>query len=318
MAEILVLVEHQGETVKKVTFEMLTAARAFGEPSAVWAGDGAEAGRARLAEFGAAKVYVAAGADLTDYVVAPQAELVASLIAEHSPVAVLVAGSPTGREVAGRVAIKTGSGILTDVTALADGLQGEQSIFGGGITVQAKVKTGTPLIVIRPNAISAQPSEGAAELVPVEITVSDAAKGARITERVEQERGARPELTEASIVVSGGRGMGNAENFGIIEKLADSLGAAVGASRAAVDAGWYPHAFQVGQTGKTVSPQLYIAAGISGAIQHRAGMQTSKTIMVINKDPETPIFELADFGVVGDLFNVVPQLTGEVTKRSAG
>jgi electron transfer flavoprotein alpha subunit len=318
MAEILVLVEHQGETVKKVTFEMLTAARAFGEPSAVWAGEGAEAARDRLAEFGAAKVYVADNPDLTDYVVAPQAELIASLIAEHSPAAVLVAGSPTGREVAGRVAVKTGSGILTDVTALGDGLQGEQSIFGGGITVQAKVKTGTPLIVIRPNAISAQPSPGAAEIVPVQIAVSDAAKGAKITQRVEQERGARPELTEASIVVSGGRGMGNAENFVIIEKLADSLGAAVGASRAAVDAGWYPHAFQVGQTGKTVSPQLYIAAGISGAIQHRAGMQTSKTIVVINKDPEAPIFELADFGVVGDLFNVVPQLTEEVTKRSAG
>jgi electron transfer flavoprotein alpha subunit len=318
MAEILVLVEHQGETVKKVTFEMLTAARAFGEPSAVWAGSGAEAARDRLAEFGAAKVYVADSPDLTDYVVAPQAELVASLIADHSPAAVLVAGSPTGREVAGRVAIKTGSGILTDVTGLGDGLQGEQSIFGGGITVQAKVTKGTPLIVIRPNAISAQASPGAAEIVPVEITVSEAAKGAKITERVEQERGARPELTEASIVVSGGRGMGNAENFGVIEKLADSLGAAVGASRAAVDAGWYPHAFQVGQTGKTVSPQLYIAAGISGAIQHRAGMQTSKTIVVINKDPEAPIFELADFGVVGDLFNVVPQLTEEVTKRSAG
>jgi electron transfer flavoprotein alpha subunit len=318
MAEILVLVEHQGETVKKVTFEMLTAARAFGEPSAVWAGEGAEAARDRLAEFGAAKVYVADNPDLTDYVVAPQAELIASLIAEHSPAAVLVAGSPTGREVAGRVAVKTGSGILTDVTALGDGLQGEQSIFGGAITVQAKVKTGTPLIVIRPNAISAQPSPGAAEIVPVQIAVSDAAKGAKITQRVEQERGARPELTEASIVVSGGRGMGNAENFVIIEKLADSLGAAVGASRAAVDAGWYPHAFQVGQTGKTVSPQLYIAAGISGAIQHRAGMQTSKTIVVINKDPEAPIFELADFGVVGDLFNVVPKLTEEVTKRSAG
>jgi electron transfer flavoprotein alpha subunit len=284
----------------------------------VWAGDGAEAARDRLAEFGAAKVYVADSPDLTDYVVAPQAELVASLIAEHSPAAVLVAGSPTGREVAGRVAIKTGSGILTDVTALGDGLEGEQSIFGGAITVQAKVTKGTPLIVIRPNAISAQASPGAAEIVPVQIAVSDAAKGAKITERVEQERGARPELTEASIVVSGGRGMGNAENFGIIEKLADSLGAAVGASRAAVDAGWYPHAFQVGQTGKTVSPQLYIAAGISGAIQHRAGMQTSKTIVVINKDPEAPIFELADFGVVGDLFNVVPQLTEEVTKRSAG
>jgi electron transfer flavoprotein alpha subunit len=318
MAEILVLVEHQGEAVKKVTFEMLTAARAYGEPAAVWVGPGAEAARDRLAEYGAAKVYVADSSDLTDYVVAPQAELLASLIEQHSPAAVLVAGSPTGREVAGRVAVKTSSGILTDVTALEDGLQSEQSIFGGGITVQSKVTKGTPLIVIRPNAISAEPSPGDAELVPTEVSVSDAAKGAKITERVEQERGARPELTEASIVVSGGRGMGNAENFVVVEKLADALGAAVGASRAAVDAGWYPHAFQVGQTGKTVSPQLYIAAGISGAIQHRAGMQTSKTIMVINKDPEAPIFELADFGVVGDLFNVVPQLTEEVTKRSGG
>jgi electron transfer flavoprotein alpha subunit len=318
MAEILVLVEHQGEAVKKVTLEMLTAARAYGEPAAVWVGSGVEAARDRLAEYGAAKVYVADSSDLTDYVVAPQAELLASLIEQHSPAAVLVAGSPTGREVAGRVAVKTSSGILTDVTALEDGLQSEQSIFGGGITVQSKVTKGTPLIVIRPNAISAEPSPGDAELVPTEVSVSDAAKGAKITERVEQERGARPELTEASIVVSGGRGMGKAENFVIVEKLADSLGAAVGASRAAVDAGWYPHAFQVGQTGKTVSPQLYIAAGISGAIQHRAGMQTSKTIVVINKDPEAPIFELADFGVVGDLFNVVPQLTEEVTKRSAG
>jgi electron transfer flavoprotein alpha subunit len=318
MAEILVLVEHAGETVKKVTGEMLTAARAYGEPAAVWVGPGAEAGQARLAEFGAAKVYVAASSEFDDYVVAPRAELLAALIEQHSPAAVLVAGSPEGRETAGRLAIKTGSGILTDVTALGDGLQSEQSIFGGGITVQSKVTEGTPLIVIRPNAIAAEPSAGAAEIVPVEVAVSDAAKGAKITERVEQERGARPELTEASIVVSGGRGMGNADNFVVVERLADALHAAVGASRAAVDAGWYPHAFQVGQTGKTVSPQLYIAAGISGAIQHRAGMQTSKTIMVINKDPEAPIFELADFGVVGDLFNVVPQLTEEVTKRSGG
>ena len=147
--------------------------------------------------------------------------------------------------------------------------------------------------------------------------LSDAAKAARITERVVAERGERPELTEAAIVVSGGRGVGNADNFVLIEKLADSLGAAVGASRAATDAGWYPHQFQVGQTGKTVSPQLYLAVGISGAIQHRARMPTSKTIMVINKDPEAPIFELADFGVVGDLFQVVPQLTEEVERRSA-
>ena len=318
MAEILILVEHDGETVKKVTGELLTAARAYGEAAAVWAGSGAEGGRARLAEFGAAKVYVAEDKDLDDYVVAPKAELLAQLVAEQSPAAVLVAATAEGREVAARLAVKTGSGILTDVTALGDDLAGEQSIFGGGITVHAKVRTGTPIIAVRPNSVAAEPAAGSAEVVPVAITVSDAAKGARITGRVEQERGERPELTEAAIVVSGGRGVGAGENFALIEKLADSLGAAVGASRAATDAGWYPHQFQVGQTGKTVSPQLYMACGISGAIQHRAGMQTAKTIMVINKDPEAPIFELADFGVVGDLFKVVPQLTEEIEKRAQG
>jgi electron transfer flavoprotein alpha subunit len=318
MAEILVLVEHAGETVKKVTGELLTAARGYGEPAAVWAGAGAEAGRARLAEFGAAKVYVASSPDFDDYVVAPTAELLAELVAQKSPAAVLVAATAEGREVAARLAVKTGSGILTDVTALGDALAGEQSIFGGAITVQSKVSAGTPIIAVRPNAITPEPAAGDAVTEEVTITVSDAAKGARITGRVEQERGERPELTEASIVVSGGRGVGAAENFALIEKLADALGAAVGASRAATDAGWYPHQFQVGQTGKTVSPQLYLACGISGAIQHRAGMQTAKTIMVVNKDPEAPIFELADFGVVGDLFKVVPQLIDEIEKRAQG
>ncbi|HXZ65991.1 MAG TPA: electron transfer flavoprotein subunit alpha/FixB family protein [Streptosporangiaceae bacterium] len=318
MAEILVLAEHDGETVKKVTTELLTLARAHGEPGVVWTGDGAAGGRARLAEFGAAKVYVADGADYDGYVVAPKAELLAHLVAAKAPAAVLVAATSEGREVAGRLAVKTGSGILTDVTGLADGLVGEQSIFGGAITVQARVRMGTPIIAVRPNAVTPQPAAGAADLEPVEFAVSDAAKRARVTGRVVAERGARPELTEASIVVSGGRGLGSGEHFALIEQLADTLGAAVGASRAATDAGWYPHQFQVGQTGKTVSPQLYVAIGISGAIQHRAGMQTSKTIMVVNKDPEAPIFELADFGVVGDLFKVVPQLIDEIGKRQAG
>jgi electron transfer flavoprotein alpha subunit len=321
MAEILVLAEHSGETVKKVTCELLTIARGFGEPAAVWVGPGAEAGRERLAEFGAVKVYVADGDDLDDYVVAPKAEVLAALVAAKSPAAVLVAATPEGKEIAGRLAVKTGSGVITDAVGLAPGADGsgpvaEQSIFGGAIIVQSRVTTGTPIVAVRPNSAPAEPAPAAAELEHFAVQVSDAAKTAHITERVVQERGERPELTEAAIVVSGGRGVGGAENFALIEKLADSVGAAVGASRAATDAGWYPHQFQVGQTGKTVSPQLYLAVGISGAIQHRAGMQTSKTIMVINKDPEAPIFELADFGVVGDLFTVVPQLTEEIEKRA--
>ena len=318
MAEILVLAEHDGETVKKVTCELLTLARRFGEPSVVWAGPGADGGRERLAEFGAAKVYVAGGDELSEYVVAPKAELLAGLVADKSPLAVLVASTAEGREIAGRLAVKTGSGLITDAVDLGDDLIAEQSIFGGAIVVQSKVRSGTPIVAVRPNAVAPEPAAGAAETENVNFQASDVAKSAHVIERVVQERGERPELTEASIVVSGGRGVGSGENFALIEKLADSLGAAVGASRAATDAGWYPHQFQVGQTGKTVSPQLYLAVGISGAIQHRAGMQTSKTIMVINKDAEAPIFELADFGVVGDLFQVVPQLTEQIQKRSQG
>jgi electron transfer flavoprotein alpha subunit len=320
MSEILVLAEHDGETVKKVTLELLTLARRFGGPAAVWLGPGAEGGREKLAEFGAAKVYVAEGGGLTDYAVAPAAEVLASLVAQASPAAVLVAATGDGKEVAGRLAVKTGSGVLTDAVDLTPGEDGpvaEQSIFGGAIVVKSRVRTGIPIVAVRPNAVTPEPSAGAAGLATVAVELSEAAKGARVTDRVAQERSERPELTEASIVVSGGRGVGGSDNFALIEKLADSLGAAVGASRAATDAGWYPHQFQVGQTGKTVSPQLYVAVGISGAIQHRAGMQTAKTIMVINKDPEAPIFELADFGVVGDLFKVVPQLTEEIAKRGS-
>ena len=252
--------------------------------------------------------------------VAPVAEVLAGLVGQKSPAAVLLAATGEGKEVAGRW--RSRSAPASSLTrsgsprATADWSPSSPS-SAGAINVQSTVKTGTPIIAVRPNSVAAEPAPAAAEIEPAGVELSDAAKAARITERVVAERGERPELTEAAIVVSGGRGVGNADNFALIEKLADSLGAAVGASRAATDAGWYPHQFQVGQTGKTVSPQLYLAVGISGAIQHRAGMQTSKTIMVINKDPEAPIFELADFGVVGDLFAVVPQLTEEVERRSA-
>ncbi|WP_169947450.1 electron transfer flavoprotein subunit alpha/FixB family protein [Microbispora sp. H11081] len=316
MSEILVLVDHVDGDVKKVTLELLTLAGSLGTPAAVWAGSGySDAAKAKLAEYGAEKIYVAAADEIGDYVSAPKAEVLAHLVAERSPAAVFLAATGEGKEIAGRLAIKTDSGVISDAVGVGEGFVAEQSIFGGGVNVRSRVTKGTPIITVRPNSTApvAAPAAGAEE--KVEVALSDAARAARIVERVVQEKGARPELTEAAIVVSGGRGVGSGENFAIIEKLADALGAAVGASRAATDAGWYPHQFQVGQTGKTVSPQLYIAAGISGAIQHRAGMQTSKTIVVINKDAEAPLFEIADFGVVGDLFQVVPQLTEEIEKR---
>ena len=259
MAEVLVLAEHgAGGEVKKVTLELLTAARRLGSPSVVWTGAGAEAAASRLGEDGAEKVYAADSADFADYPVAPAAELLAQLVGSVSPAAVLVAGTTEGKEIAGRLAVKTGSGVLTDAINVVAGPDGapvaEQPNFGGSITVHSTVKAGTPVIAVRPNAITpeASASATAAAVEAVAFTASDAAKGARISERVVAAKGERPELTEAQVIVSGGRGTGSADGFGIIEKLADSLGAAVGASRAVTDAGWYPHQFQVGQTGKTV------------------------------------------------------------------
>ena len=318
MAEVLVLVEHTDGQVKKATLELLRLARRLGEPAAVFVGDGFEAAQPVLAEHGATTVYVTEDPAVSGFLVAPTAELLAQLVESSSPVAVLLTSSADGKEVAARLAIKTGSGVLTDATDVTLGEGGpvaEQQVFGGSTIVSSTVNTGTPIITVRPNSVAPEPSPAAATRQDVTVALTEAAQGAKITDRVVEEKGERPELSEASIVVSGGRGVGSAEKFEVIEALADALGAAVGASRAVTDAGWYPHQHQVGQTGKTVSPQLYVAAGISGAIQHRAGMQTSKTIVAINKDPEAPIFELADFGVVGDLNTVVPAATEQITAR---
>lgn len=322
MAEVLVVVETapggpDGPAVKKVTFEMLTLARSLGEPSAVVLGapGTAAAITGRLGEYGAQKVYVAEGEDVDGYLVAPKAEVLASLVSRVSPAAVLLAGSQEGKEIAGRVAVRLDNGVLADISALEPDGTATQVIFAGSTIVKSKVTRGVPLATVKPNSITPEPASATPEQVAVEVTVSEVAKQVKVLERVAEQKGSRPELTEASIVVAGGRGVASAENFKVIEELADLLGAAVGASRAATDSGFYPHQFQIGQTGKSVSPQLYIACGISGAIQHRAGMQTSKTIVVVNKDDEAPIFELADFGVVGDLFKVVPQATEEIRKR---
>ncbi len=316
MAEVLVLVDHAGGRLRKATAELLTAARRLGEPSAVHIGPGADKAQVTLAKYGAHKVYVVDDADAASYLVAPQAEVLAALVEKVSPAAVLVPSNAAGKEVAARLAVKTGSGMITDAVDVRrgeDGIETTQSVFAGSYTVTARVSHGTPIICLKPNSVPIEAAPEAGDVEAVDITISDAAKAARITDSQPKKSTGRPELTEAAIVVSGGRGTGG--DFGPVEEFADSLGAAVGASRAAVDAGWYPHSSQIGQTGKQVSPQLYVAAGISGAIQHRAGMQTSKTIVAVNKDEEAPIFELVDFGVVGDLFTVLPQATDEVKKR---
>ena len=323
MSEVLVVVDHVDGEVKKPTYELLTIARRLGEPSAVFFGsaDKGEAVAERARRYGAAKVYVVDDAEIKGYLVAPKAEALQQLVehagGEPSVAAVLLPSTFEGKEVAGRLAIKIGSGLITDAVDVRAGDDQApvttQSVFAGSYSVTAKVTRGVPIITVKPNSAAPEEAEGAGVVEAFAATVSDAARTAQVVASQPRKATGRPELTEAAIVVSGGRGTGG--NFEPVEAFADALGAAVGASRAAVDSGWMPHAYQVGQTGKTVSPQLYVANGISGAIQHRAGMQTSKTIVAVNKDEEAPIFELVDFGVVGDLHKVLPAATEEINKR---
>jgi electron transfer flavoprotein alpha subunit len=317
MAEVLVLVEQSAGAVKKVTLEMLTMARTLGDPVAVVLGAPGVAAPLveKLGEYGATKVYVAESEEIDGHLVAPKATVLAELVKSAQPAAVLIGSTQEGKEIAGRLAVKLDNGVLVDAVELAADGTATQVVFAGSVIVKSKVTAGIPLVTVRPNSLTPAPAPAAATVEQLPVTLSDSDKLAVVVKRVAEAKGARPELTEASIVVSGGRGVASAENFKIVEELADLLGGAVGASRAATDSGFYPHAFQVGQTGKTVSPQLYVAVGISGAIQHRAGMQTSKTIVAVNKDTEAPIFELADFGVVGDLNQVVPQASEEIRKR---
>jgi len=312
MPRVLVLVEHEEGAAKKVTYEMLTKARDLGEPVAVFVGEGLETAREGLARHGATAVYAAGGDNRLS---GPLTGALAAAADRAEPAAVLVAATPLGKDAGARLAARRGWGMLADIVDLDGDLVATQNVFGGATTVRARVRTGTPVLAVKPNSFPVQ--EAPAEPEVVDLDLAEGQDASRVTDHVVQEQGGRPDVAEAEIVVSGGRGLQDPSNFALVEALADTLGAAVGASRAAVDAGWYPHQHQVGQTGKTVSPQLYVAVGISGAIQHRAGMQTSKTIVAVNKDADAPIFAISDFGVVGDLFKVVPRLTDEVAKRKA-
>ncbi|WP_431980377.1 electron transfer flavoprotein subunit alpha/FixB family protein [Streptomyces qinglanensis] len=318
MAEVLVYVDHVDGAVRKPTLELLTLARRLGEPVAVHLGPNAADAAKTLGEYGATRVLAADAPEFADYLVVPKVDALQAAYDAVSPAAVLVPSSAEGKEIAARLAVRLGSGIVTDAVDLEAGDEGPvatQSVFAAAFTTKSRITRGTPVITVKPNSATPEAAPAAGAVEELAVGFGDTATGTKVTSRTPRESTGRPELTEAAIVVSGGRGLNGAENFPLIEGLADSLGAAVGASRAAVDAGWYPHSHQVGQTGKSVSPQLYIATGISGAIQHRAGMQTSKTIVAINKDSEAPIFDLVDYGVVGDLFQVVPQLTEEIKAR---
>jgi len=312
MSSVMFLVDHSGGKIAKASSELATFAKNIGESIAVvFAANPGEI-VAQLNNLPVDKVITASG-DWDKFGVAAIADGLAQIIADKKPNALLITSSANGKEIAARVAVKTNSGIITDAVGVDKDLITTQSVFGGSTTVHSAVTTGIPIITLRANSIEPIAATSNPAVEEFAVNISDSAKLATISSATAAVKGGRPELTEASIVVSGGRGTNG--DFKPVEALADALGAAVGASRAATDAGWYPHSHQVGQTGKTVSPQLYVAAGISGAIQHRAGMQTSKTIVAINKDPEAPILEIADFAVIGDLFNVLPQATEKIKAR---
>ncbi len=325
MSELLVLIDHGDGEPRKVSLQMLSEATKIASETgdtvaAVWLGAGAESAAERLGAHGATKLYHWDSEDAFGYVTLPQVEALQSIIEGGDVSGLFFSSGNHTKDVASRLAIRVGAGVITDVTDLAveDGsLAGTKEVFGGDTITKARVAEGhLPFIGIGANAFAAEETGGGApEIVTIDVTLSEAAKAAKVTHVENQVSSDRPDIGEAAIVVAGGRGLGNEEGFELMEKLADALGAGVGASRAATDAGWYPHRYQIGQTGRTIAPMVYLGSGISGAIQHRAGMQTAQNIIAINKDGEAPIFSIADFGIVGDLYQVVPKLIEELESR---
>jgi len=307
MSNVLILVDHIGGVVPRAVGELATFGKRIGSVTAVICSSESASLIPQLSSFSIDKVIVCEGVEFEKYSVGATAQALQQVVAKESPRAVLITSSARGKEIAGRLAVRCDFGLITDAIDVSAEVIATQSVFGGSTTVHSSISHGVPIVTLRSNSVDVQIGNTAPVIENLSVSY-DGVDKAVVTSLEPAVKGGRPELTEASIVVSGGRGTDG--NFAPVEEIADLLGAAVGASRAATDAGWYPHSNQVGQTGKTVSPQLYVACGISGAIQHRAGMQTSKTIVAINKDSDAPIFDVTDFGVVGDLFAVLPQAIG--------
>ena len=313
MANVLVFIDNSGQVLKKSSLELLTLGRSLGETAVALNGKLHDDVAAAFAEYGVGTVLFPSAGDLDDFLVAPKAAYLAAAAGQAGAAIVLLDNSPEGKEIAARAGIRLNAGVITDVVAIdADGTA-HKSVLAGSYNTACKAATAVSVLTVKANNVVPEPAAAPAALETVTVEVPAVSAAARITAREQKVASGRPDLTDARIVVAGGRGLDG--DFGPVEELADALGAAVGASRAATDAGWISHDAQVGQTGKTVSPQLYISAGISGAIQQKAGMQTAKVIVAVNKDAESPVFEIADFGIVGDLFDVLPQATAEIKKR---
>lgn len=317
MSTVVILADFSGEKATKTTAELATAGARVGSVVAVVLAAPGKGGAlaATVNQGPVAEVVVVESEEFATHGLPAAADALAQVVSAKEAKLLLVASTAFGKEVAGRIAVAANAGVITDAVDVDAQGVATQLVFGGSTTVKSKVSDAFGVITVRTNSIEADLSSSSPAQSSMSVTINDQAKKQKVTSSQAPIKGGRPELTEANIVVSGGRGTNG--DFSAVENFADALGAAVGASRAATDAGWYPHSHQVGQTGKTVSPQLYVAAGISGAIQHRAGMQTSKSIVVINKDPEAPLFDIADFGVVGDLFAVLPAATEGVKARKA-
>ncbi|MGH8895880.1 MAG: electron transfer flavoprotein subunit alpha/FixB family protein [Egibacteraceae bacterium] len=322
MADILVLVDHDKGAPRKVTNQILTAARTVGDGvvSAAVFGAGAAEAAERLGAFGAQTAYVWDAEEADAYATEPATAALVAAIERSGAAIVLYPADPFLTDVVARAAIRVGGGVVTDAVDLelsGDRMVATKAIFGGDLRSRCHVRGDrTQFVGVKANAFTAvECGDAPAEVVPLDVPLQDRATRVEVVEVVEHPAAGRPEMTEASIICAGGRGLGAESGFRLIEALADALGAAVGASRAATDAGWYPHQHQIGQTGKTVSPQLYLGAGISGAIQHRAGMQTAQLVVAINIDPQAPLFEIADLGVVGDLHKIIPPLIEQLEAR---